>query len=340
MEPTTTPNPPVDITVLVCTFNRCGALRELLASALAQETGGDFTFEVLVVDNNSTDLTRLVVEGLIADGHTEVRYLFEAQQGKSFALNTGLSAARGAFIATADDDLLLPPDYLRRIWQAFQAHPQLAVVGGKVLPLWQGTPPAWLTQAHWSALALCDYGTAPIETSVQRPICLLAGAFRRAAVEEVGGYHTALSVTKGQIGGTEDVDLLRRLYEAGYAGLYVPELWLLHKVVAERLTKPYHRRWHKGHGRFYATMRDPELERASARLFDVPSHLYRQAIADAFAWARHAVRGQSAEAFLRETRLQFFTGFWRARYDEVRAVGGGSLPRKLTALSNRAGTQD
>src|SRR5690349_19001915 len=106
----------VDITVLVCTFNRREDLRELLTSALRQETDGSFTYEILVVDNNSDDGTRELIEGLIAEGHNAVRYLFERRQGKSFALNTGLGAARGAIYLVADDDLVLPPGYLRCVW--------------------------------------------------------------------------------------------------------------------------------------------------------------------------------------------------------------------------------
>src|SRR5262245_16316067 len=154
---TTDHKPPmVDITVLVCTYNRREDLRELLASALSQQIDGLFTYEILVVDNNSSDGTRELVESLIAGGHEAVRYLFEPRQGKSFALNMGLDEAHGAIYLIADDDLVLPPDYLRRVWEAFRADPEVSVVAGKVLPLWSGAVPAWLTQAHWSALALCD----------------------------------------------------------------------------------------------------------------------------------------------------------------------------------------
>ena len=71
----------VDITLLVCTYNRASDLRELLETALAQETGDSFTYEVLVVDNNSNDGTRDVVESFIDRGHNNLRYIFESKQG-------------------------------------------------------------------------------------------------------------------------------------------------------------------------------------------------------------------------------------------------------------------
>lgn len=324
----------VDITVLVCTFNRRKELRELLSSAMAQQTGGAFTYEILVVDNNSNDGTRELVEGLIAEGHVTLRYLFEGRQGRSFALNTGLGAARGAIYAIADDDLILPPDYLRRVHEAFRAHPEVSAVAGKVLPLWAAPAPAWLTEEHWSALAVVDYGPEEVRADADKQICLLAGAFRRADVEAVGGYRLELGVDKARIGGTEDVDLLARLYEVGRKGLYLPDLWLNHRVETNRLTKAYHRRWHTGHGRFYAAMRAPEVERSPVRLFDVPMHMYRQAAANAKAWLMCLARGRNAEAFRRETELRFFAGYFRARSKEFFAAGTKPVAGELAIIAN------
>lgn len=311
----------MDITLLVCTYNRSGDLRELLETALAQETGGAFSYEVLVVDNNSNDDTRRVVENFIAAGHAHLRYLFEGKQGRSNALNTGLDAVRGHVYALADDDLILPKDYLSKIFAAFQTHPEISFVGGKVLPLWRSDVPAWLTQQHWSAIAMSDYGEQEFYSDSTSQINLLAGAFRVADVKAVGGYHQELGVSKETIGGTEDAELHTRLWRAGRKGLYLPHLWLNHKVEPPRVTKKYHRRWHTGHGRHYAIMRDADIERAASRLFDVPAHLYRQAATDGARWLRDTLSGQADAAFLHETQLRFFLGFFRERYKNF--IGGG-----------------
>jgi glucosyl-dolichyl phosphate glucuronosyltransferase len=160
--------PVVDITLLVCTYNRSGDLRELLETALAQETGGEFTYEVLVVDNNSTDDTRAVVEGFVAAGHANLRYLFEEKQGKSHALNSGLRALRGWAYVITDDDFILPKDWAKGIYEGFRDHPDVAFVSGKVLPRWEREPPAWLTTEHWSALAMADYGEEEFLTDQPR----------------------------------------------------------------------------------------------------------------------------------------------------------------------------
>ena len=288
----------------------------MLDAALAQETAGRFTFEVLVVDNNSTDDTREVVERSIARGHDNVRYLFEARQGKSYALNAGLASARGTLFTTADDDYLFPKDCVATIVGAFRAHPEVSFVGGKVLPLWRGDVPAWLGPSLWSPVALADYGDREIYVDEDHPMCLLGCSFRRADVMEVGGYRTGLSVSKGMIGGVEDLEILQRLWRGGRRGLYLPTLTFFHKVGASRLTKAYHRRWHTGHGRFYAALRDPDFERSSARLFDVPAHAYRQAASAALGWTGAMLRGRRNDAFEYETRMRFFAGFWQARRAE------------------------
>jgi glycosyltransferase involved in cell wall biosynthesis len=325
MSTTTLPASPVDATVLICTFNRAGDLAEALACTLAQETEGRFTYEVLVVDNNSTDDTRPVVERLIAAGHSNLRYLFEARQGRGHALRLGVSEARGGIYALADDDIIVGRDWLRTIVDTFRSRPDISFVGGQVLPLWAAQPPGWLTPRHWSALALSNYGQEELVVDSANQICLLAAAFRTDAVASVGGYGERLGVSSDSIGGTEDVDLFARLFRNGHKGLYAPDLVIRHKVVSNRTTKAYHRRWHLGHGRYYAMMRAEDVEVGAHRLFDVPAHLYRQAAADAVGWLTSLVRGRFDDAFWYETHLKFFYGFFRERRRDFARRGGRTI---------------
>ena len=331
-------SPPVDITLLVCTYNRCEDLRELLETGLAQETGDAFAYEILVVDNNSTDATREVVEGFIAAGHKNLRYLFEGRQGKSHALNTGLRAVRGWAYVIADDDFVLPADWVKGIYEGFRAHPEVSFVSGKVLPLWQAEPPAWLTPRHWSALAMADYGEESFVTDEAHQVCLLACAFRLADVQAVGGYHGDLGPREGRTGATEDLDLLKRLWKSGRTGLYLPHVAFYHKATADRLTKAYHRRWHRDHGRSYAVMRAEETEAASTRLFDVPAHMYRAAAGDALRWLKCRVARRADAAFWHETHLRFFAGFFRQRRADFMADGPRGAGRELAGFM-RAGAR-
>lgn len=306
-------NPSVDATVLVCTYNRSADLRELLESCLAQKVGPGLTFEVLVVDNNSNDDTQQVVRGFARDEKSPVRYLFEGRQGKSFALNTGLAAARGDVYLIADDDMILPPDYVRNIVDVFRKNPGISFVGGKILPKFESPPPEWLTERHWSPIALTNFGEQEFHVGSDRPVCLLAGAFRRADVQAVKGYDPELTGIGQQLRGAEDTDIYFRLFRAGRTGLYQPHISALHKVQAGRLTKRYHRRWHRDHGWQYAVMRHPEVERSRIHLLGLPAHMFRQAAGNLFQWCRLARRRNSGEAFYYETQLWFFAGFLNCR---------------------------
>src|SRR5215469_1547003 len=95
----------MDITVVLCTFNRCERLRKALESIAASVVPQGVTWEVLIVDNNSTDRTMSAVKEFLKRDPERFRYLFEARQGKSYALNSGLKEARGDVVAFVDDDV-------------------------------------------------------------------------------------------------------------------------------------------------------------------------------------------------------------------------------------------
>ena len=105
--------------VVIATYNRAADLRQTLASLAGLRPDGPW--EVIVVDNNSPDDTRAVVEQAAATFPVELRYLFEREQGRSPALNTGIRAARGDIIATTDDDVRVPADWLNRAAEGLRA---------------------------------------------------------------------------------------------------------------------------------------------------------------------------------------------------------------------------
>lgn len=306
-----------EISVVISTYNRCELLPAALESAFTQNSG-DVSYEVIVVDNNSTDRTRQVVESFAERANVSLKYIFEGRQGVSHARNAGIAAARAPIVAFFDDDVNVSPDWVANIKRIFDRHPEVGCVGGRVLPQWSGEPPPWLTNEHWSPLALQDYGETQFYVNAGRQICLISAnlAFRREVLDRIGFFAPELQRVKGGIGSMEDLELMLRFYRSGGQGLYEPNLVVAAPVEPERMTKTYHRKWHTGNGRFYAMLRNEEFERASARLFDVPSHKYRQAATDAAQWLKHSLQRREAEAFWHETQLRFFKGFFRERRRE------------------------
>ncbi|MDQ3257047.1 MAG: glycosyltransferase family 2 protein [Acidobacteriota bacterium] len=311
-----------DVSVVICTYNRCHLLPAALESLLDQQADG-LSYEVVVVDNNSRDETRQVIESFIARGHNNMRYVFEGKQGLSHARNAGIANSRAPIVAFTDDDVRVECSWVATNKRALDEHPEVDFVGGKTLPRWEKEPPAWLTRRHWSPLALLDYGDQPFYADTENPICLIGASLcvRRHVFDKVGLFSPEFQHFKGSVCSTDDHEFLTRIWDAGGKGLYLPDLFIIADVQAERMTKAYHRKWHWGHGYLLAKMRLTEIERSgSGRLFDVPAHLYRQAAVDALGWLKHALRGDAERAFAHETELRFFAGYFQKRREDFAAT--------------------
>jgi glycosyltransferase involved in cell wall biosynthesis len=310
------------ISVVIVTYNRADLLADAIEHVLAQDDPATPAFELIVVDNNSSDATPAVVErASLRD--PRVRYVRQPQQGVSHARNAGIAAARAPIIAYTDDDVRVSRGWLASIARAFREYPGVSAVGGKVLPLWPAEPPAWLTPAHWGPLALADHGDHPVRVDAANEICLIGCnlAVVRGAFDQVGGFSAHVQRTEHTIGSSEDHEFLLRLFAAGAFGMYDPRIVLHAAVQPERLDRAYHRRWHRSQGHYNAMMRPDYLERSNVgRLFDVPAHLYRAAARDAFTWIGATLRRDDAEAFARELRLQFFLGFLRTRRRQFQSL--------------------
>ena len=302
----------------MATYNRGALLADAIRSVLAQTAPDTPVFELLVVDNNSSDDTRAIVQREAA-ADRRVRYLFEPQQGLSHARNAGINATSAPIIAFTDDDVRAGSDWVAALFRAFLEFPDASIVGGRVLPMWPSPPPAWLTADHWSPLAIVDYGDAPIRITPADPRCLVGAnmAFRRSVFESIGMFATDFQRVGNRIGSLEDHEFLLRLLRAGLTGVYDPRVIIHAEVQPNRLEREYHRRWHTGHGHFHALLRSEVMEQTSkGRWFGLPAHLYRQAISDLLGFARAVARRDQARAFYHEVRLRFFGGFLRTRCAE------------------------
>ncbi|MEN3338957.1 MAG: glucosyl-dolichyl phosphate glucuronosyltransferase [Acidobacteriota bacterium] len=309
------------LSIVMSTYNRGRLLADAIGSVLAQQQNTP-AFELIVVDNNSTDATREIVEQA-ARGDHRVRYAFEPRQGLSYARNTGIAAARAGLVAFTDDDVRVEPDWVAAIVRAFDEHPEADLIGGRVLPIWPSAPAAWLTRDHWAPLALVDHGHEPIAVTTARPICLIGAnvAFRREVFDAVGEFGTDFQRVGDRIGSLEDHEFQLRLLRIGRTGLYDPRIVVHAEIQPNRLDAAYHRRWHAGHGHFHSLLRSEDMERTRrGTLLGVPLHLYRQAVRDAIGWVGATLRGDSSRAFTHELRLRFFNGFFQTRRREYRSL--------------------
>jgi glycosyltransferase involved in cell wall biosynthesis len=323
--------------VVIATYNRAGDLRETLKSLSRLQPDG--LWEVIVVDNNSTDGTRDVVVGAQKDFPAPLRYLPERDQGRSPALNTGIRAAAGEIIVTTDDDVRVPVDWLSRTAEGLRRL-NCDYVGGRVLPIWQGERPEWLPNhggKHWAVIALLDYGPEPIEFGTRVPLGVNL-AFTRRAFEIAGLFDPHTGRRAGTLLGQEVREWCIRARKAGIHGFYVPDIVLEHIIPANRLNKRYFRRWFYWRGisrallyaRSGLDMEAPEQTTLDfstiPHVLGVPRYLYRKAFRTAVAWVRDSLRGSRVSAFEHELWLFFFVGILRQRSRDARAERPG-LPR-------------
>jgi GT2 family glycosyltransferase len=314
--------PPPDISIIISTYNRGDSLRATLDSLLGQDAAG-LPHEIIVVDNNSTDETAAVIQSYAGDG-SNVRYVFEPEQGVPHGRNAGLRAARAPIVAFTDDDVIVLPGWLQAIRRRFDENPDVDYLTGRMLPIYEAPPPRWLTRETSGPCVLRDRGDQPIHGEAG---CFFPGwataniAFRRRVFDRVGVFDGAFP--RG-----EDLEFIIRVWRAGCRGMYAPDLGVLHHVTANRLTKAYHRTWHATEGRIRARVRFREIfdqhnrvvdgEPAVRCLFGVPRFLFRELLVGAARWAMALLRGDAARAFehegqLRQTANYVLTCFRRER---------------------------
>ncbi len=211
--------PTFEASVIVCTRDRAQQLHAFLESVDVEQMR-EQGCELVLVDNGSVDDTPAVLGSFVeAVGSGGIQWLTELRTGKSFALNAGLSAARGRILAFTDDDCYLGENYFRSLRQAFRTG-DFAYCGGQIR-----------LYDPQDAFYVCNHNTEP---SMIRPYVFLpAGriqganmAFRREVVERIGGFDTMFGA--GLRFRCADIDFAGRAAQAGFKGAHVPELIVFH----------------------------------------------------------------------------------------------------------------
>lgn len=266
------------ISIVICTYNRCESLKDTLESLTNQNNDKSFDYEIIVVDNNSKDNTKYVVERFRYFLNSKLKYIFEARQGKSYALNSGLNEANGEIIVFTDDDVIASPSWLKNINTAFINNNCIGM-GGKVIPRWPLKAPSWFEwRGKYSIsgpVAVHDYGDEPLVYVAD--MCVPIGAnmaYRKSAFERFGYFNISIGRKGNCLGGSEDVEFGKRLLSANEKIVYYPDALVSHIIIPERTNKKYFRKWYFEQGRInfhrYIGKDNPVM------ILGIPRYLFRQ----------------------------------------------------------------
>jgi len=222
------------VSIAICTYNNARKLEAVLESLRGLICPPALEYEILVVDNNSRDETKAVVERSQAIWGQRLRYIFEGTQGLSHARNRALKEAAGDIVSYIDDDVKVDPGWLSAVAAAFEKY-SAAVVGGKSYLIYPSQRPAWLPEAYESLLSKLDYGDQVI-VGLDKDLFGLNYSVRKELAVQLGGFDTSLGRCRHSLGSGEESDLLHRIREAGGLAVYEPRAIVGHVVSAERVT--------------------------------------------------------------------------------------------------------
>jgi glycosyltransferase involved in cell wall biosynthesis len=227
--------------IIIPTHNRADVLL-LCLEAVSQLKTDPASFEILVVDNLSTDHTKDACAAFV-NSHPDlsIRYIFESTQGVSYARNRGVKEARGEFICLLDDDSPPTPEWLDALLQPF-SDPMVGCTGGQSIPDFQGQQvPDWLMgdlQGLLSGYGLPFTEPTPVSRWEHYPLsCNMA--IRRKLFNKLGYFRTDLDRTGNRALAAGDTEMADRIHKGGWKVVYVPNAPVNHLVPPGRLTKAH-----------------------------------------------------------------------------------------------------
>lgn len=230
----------IRLSLVIATYNRAEQLMVTLGSVAMQNAEAE-SWECIVVDNNSSDNTRERVEAFKSEHNSlNIRYIFEQNQGLSYARNAGIVASRGDIVAFIDDDERIVADFVSAYIDLFDQHPDAMAAGGEIIAEYPTGRPRWMSR----------YTERPIANPMSFgdrvklfPSSRIPGggnmAMRRRVFDSIGMFNTSLGRTGKHLLGGEESDLFERIVKHEYRVYYTPRAVMYHIIPKEKLSRDY-----------------------------------------------------------------------------------------------------
>lgn len=230
----------MDVSVAICTYNRAAMLGETLDSFATAHLGCAAPFELLVVDNNSSDGTADVVAGFAAaHPHIPARCIRESRQGLSHARNRAAAEAAGEVIVYCDDDVYFDSNLVDAYADAFRNDKSLVAVAGRIDPWFEAQRPPWLQDELLRPYSITLYGDTPRPLDAREKPIGANMAVRRGDLLACGGFNPRLGRDGRSLLSNEENLLFAQLRRHGGAFAYLPAARLRHRIPPDRLTEDW-----------------------------------------------------------------------------------------------------
>lgn len=311
------------MSIVVGTLNRGEALGRSLQSLLAQDFPKD-RFEIIVVDNGSTDGTEQLVRARMASADN-LRYVKEPKLGLSNARNKGIAESRFELVGFFDDDATAQPDWMARLTALFARDPATGAAGGPIFVGWPTTRPEWMPPSCEGYFGHCYYGAERIELHFPQYPFGSNMVIRKEHLLAIQGFSDKVGPKGGNMMSAGEQDLFSRLYKIPIKVMYEPAAPVEHWVQAERVSRRWVLRRSFKHGfsntRMLSNDEPYQFGRLLSRLLSSSGSCLVSVVATASGWV---VRKSPAVVMARFANVMYWAGVTRGTFATLVQAGRGS----------------
>jgi glycosyltransferase involved in cell wall biosynthesis len=237
------------ISIIVCTYNRSDYIVKALSS-LARQTFPMNQYEIILVNNNSTDNTHVLCNDfLLENPHLNCHYFVEKQQGLSYARNRGITESSGDILVFMDDDAQANENYLQEINHFFETTPNAESCGGRIYPEYESKRPDWMSRFLLPLTSTIDMGNKIKQFKGAKYPVGANMAFKKDVFQKYGMFNTDLGRKGDNLDGSEEKDIFLKIKKAQKPIYYLPFAIVTHQVPDKRLTFDFFKRQAFGVGK-------------------------------------------------------------------------------------------
>ena len=282
------------ISVAICTWNRSRLLCQTLSRLTEIDTGADFSWELVIVNNNSSDDTDEIIAGF--SDKLPIVSVFESQAGHSRCRNRAVENASGDYIIWTDNDVLVSQQWLVAYHQAFQSEPDAAFFGGPIEPLFEDPGrPIWLDETWEKCQAVYAtrlLGDQPIELH-ERLLPYGANFAVKMDIQRDHLFASEFGRVGAQMVGDDETSVLREIASSGGKGRWVPDAGVQHVIPSDRASERYVRKYFVGQGQTNVRLgrhsRSPIIALCDA-FWQSAQYRIKRRFAEPDEWVSHMIR--------------------------------------------------